>query len=404
MTVTIDEEAGLAGSAIALPHSPDFEVLFSFGLSGDTFNDEPMGRLFEVGRQAYVDQAPLPIEYDVIAHMAGVDLVDVQRALALALSPRAAIRIAREIVARRERMRLVESLAQVNRDLAGGGDLADARAAVERLLAEPDRSTIHPSYTITDAIDSERPYDWVIPDFLERGNRLLVTATEGAGKTELLMQIAMQAAVGVHPWWPPRQIEPVNTLYVDLELGHHAVARRMARLARAAGVKDTGRLRWVSKPGGIDLLAGGAAFLATQLANHPAELLCLGPLYQAYGPPLKGDAGGEAQAKQLAYVLDRLVTRFGVALVMETHAPHAGDGRFRNLRPFGSSVWLRWPDFGIGLYPDDDSPAQFNLSHWRGPRDDRYWPDALTRGSKPWSWEPYWPDGNPFTPHQEEAF
>jgi len=69
-------------------------------------------------------------------------------------------------------------------------------------------------------------------------------------------------------------------------------------------------------------------------------------------------------------------------LVMETHAPHGGNFG-RDLRPFGSSVWLRWPEFGIGLRKEDDD--RYLVEHWRGPRDKRTWPTALQR-RREWPW------------------
>ncbi len=41
--------------------------------------------------------------------------------------------------------------------------------------------------------------DWVIPALLRRGDRLLITAGEGDGKSVLCAQIAVCAAAGLHP-------------------------------------------------------------------------------------------------------------------------------------------------------------------------------------------------------------
>jgi replicative DNA helicase len=75
---------------------------------------------------------------------------------------------------------------------------------------------------------------------------------------------------------------------------------------------------------------------------------------------------------------------------METHAPHGGSFG-RDLRPFGSSVWLRWPEFGIGIHTDPDDDRNYLLKHWRGPRDVRPWPSVLCRGAGPWPWTPVMP-------------
>jgi hypothetical protein len=49
------------------------------------------------------------------------------------------------------------------------------------------------------------------------------------------------------------------------------------------------------------------------------------------------------------------------------------------MRPYGASLWSRWPEFGIYLSPKG------TLTHWRGQRDERAWPEALER-SDPWPW------------------
>ena len=395
-----EEEAGIVGALLCMSRGTvddrrRFERLFASGLTAAMFTSPTMAALWETGRAAHERDEKLPLEAEIVARMADVDPDDVRWAWSYCYGVEAAIAVAREVVARRERIRLVEGLSGATTHLADGVPIPEGRAEAEEVLAEPDVSATDPSFTVEDARAAGRPYDWVVPDFLERGNRLLITATEGAGKTELLVQLALQAAVGVHPW-TLRKVPPVRTLYIDLELGAQSVARRVARLADAAGVHDDGRLRWVSRPGGLDLIADGGAFLARQLAEHPAELLCLGPLYQAHRAAPKGDIGGENQARELAHIFDRLCSRFGLAIILETHAPHAVDGRGnRVLRPFGSSVWQRWPDFGIALAPDEENPKRHNLSWFRGDRDERKWPTALDRYSKPWSWDPYWDDGMP---------
>lgn len=66
------------------------------------------------------------------------------------------------------------------------------------------------------------------------------------------------------------------------------------------------------------------------------------------------------------------------------------DGKTRQLRPLGSSLFLRWPEFGYGLRPTpetmhEEHPSVIELSAWRGARDERYWPKQLKHGhTLPW--------------------
>jgi hypothetical protein len=64
------------------------------------------------------------------------------------------------------------------------------------------------------------------------------------------------------------------------------------------------------------------------------------------------------------------------------------------LRPFGSSLWKRWPEFGYCLKLTRDSDFHARMCHlipWRGPRDERDWPAGLAAGGS-WPWSPLAPE------------
>jgi hypothetical protein len=95
-----------------------------------------------------------------------------------------------------------------------------------------------------------------------------------------------------------------------------------------------------------------------------------------------GDPTEEGPAKVVAARLDRLRAAHGCAVLLEAHSPHATGGKARRPeRPYGASLWLRWPEFGLHLAAEGD------LRHWRGPRDRRDWPARLQRGGA-WPWTP----------------
>ena len=84
------------------------------------------------------------------------------------------------------------------------------------------------------------------------------------------------------------------------------------------------------------------------------------------------------------------------ALILEAHSGHGENVRDRNVRPLGSSLWMRWPEFGYGIATTTQTrkgtPVDFRV--WRGPRDEREWPVKLLRSS-PWPWDGEW---EPHTP------
>jgi hypothetical protein len=303
------------------------------------------------------------------------------------------------VAAHRVRRDLIHRAADINRLAWEGGEIDVAIDQAREWLGHIDmpvgRGAPDPDVdTFAGQVDTA--YDWLIPDLLEHRDRMLVTAAEGAGKSYLLAQIAVMTAAGIHPWtW--EQMTPRNVAIIDLENSARLVTRRLGRLRSQAGPHfDPQRLRVHVRPGGIDLTARtDRRWLIDRCLANATELLVIGPAYRmSAGVAERGDVGGENQARTVTKALDEIRMTCNVTLLMETHAPHGGTFG-RDLRPFGSSVWLRWPEFGIGLAKDKDDPTgkRFALTHWRGPRDEREWPTALVRDGSRWPWTPEMPAG-----------
>jgi replicative DNA helicase len=240
------------------------------------------------------------------------------------------------------------------------------------LLAEPPKS------------------DWVIPDLMERADRLVLTGSEGLGKSTLNRQLAVMAAAGIHPFDHERRFEPARVMVVDCENGQRLSMRRYAPLLRTA--REQGELRhWrlYLEPGGLDLAArGGSGWLLRRVEREQPDLLVIGPLYRLH----MGDPNDERDARRVAAVLDRAREVCGSALIVEAHSPHGQQGKTRSVRPVGSSLWLRWPEFGYGLArTEEEADAPFRVCEvraWRGPRDERAWPKRVRAGgsSTVWPW------------------
>lgn len=225
--------------------------------------------------------------------------------------------------------------------------------------------------------------DWVIPGILERGDRVILTGEEGAGKSHLGRQVAMQTAAGIHPF-TGAPITPVRVLLVDLENPAGILRRQLRPLRVQAGpTLDPERFRIVSRTEGIDLTkTTDRDWLAAAVNDARPDLLITGPIYKM----ADGDPNEEKSAKPVALFLDYLRAATGTAIWLEAHVGNETSGsKHRARRPFGWSGWRRWPEFGIHL--DKDGA----LTHWRGARETREWPTALQRGGE-------WP----FTPVTDE--
>lgn len=228
-------------------------------------------------------------------------------------------------------------------------------------------------------------YEWVIPWLLEKNERVIVVAAEGVGKTMLARQVAILAATGMHPFTYQR-IKPVKTLTVDLE-NPERIIRRTSRSIQENALKYGFERRSIaelfSKPSGLDLLnMNDRILLEEQIEKAKPEILVMGPLYKAFVDP--GGRTSEAVAVEVAKYLDYIRVTYNCALWLEHHAPLGQSQSTRELRPFGSAVWSRWPEFGLALQPDFGAmtPYTYDVRHFRGARDERPWPTKIKRGKR----------------------
>lgn len=226
-------------------------------------------------------------------------------------------------------------------------------------------------------------YEWAIPGLIERGERVIVVAAEGVGKTMLARQVALLSAAGIHPF-SFQPMKPIKTLTVDLENPDRIIRRTGRSIAmQAMSQARISRLNaeLLTRPSGIDLLkASDRAMLEDALDRVKPELLVIGPLYKAFLDP--GGRTSESIALEVAKYLDTIRTIYKCALWIEHHAPLGTSMTSRDLRPFGSAVWSRWPEFGISLQPDPTALGAYvyDVRHFRGARDERQWPTKMKRG------------------------
>lgn len=283
--------------------------------------------------------------------------------------------------------------------------VAQARDIRDRGRAADDL----PVMDIIDFVQVEDTYDWLIPNLLERGDRLILTASEGGGKSTLMRQLAVTVAAGIHPFRHREHTNPATVLVLDCENGEPASRRKYRPLLNAAARTGRPLRRGVfhieCRPEGVDLTRpADRAWVMRRIELLKPELLIIGPVYRLHA----GNPNDEELARKVSVVIDEARATVNCAVLMEAHAPHHnGFTQHRNLRPLGSSLWMRWPEFGYGLRPVEDEKSAASTEGargrrfvpWRGARDERDWPAFLRQGDD-WPWIPYKPvDADPFTGH-----
>jgi len=239
---------------------------------------------------------------------------------------------------------------------------------------------------LSEILQGDDSYDWIVPGLLERQDRLIVTGPEGFGKTTFIRQISILSAAGINPI-TFEKIRPVRVLVVDAENTERQwrrAVRFMSEKAADVGVVDPRQTIQVAAGKRIDITKGShLSDIHRLIDEHKPDMLMIGPLYKLVPKAINNDD----DAAPLIVALDSLRER-GLTLIMEAHAGKASnlEGE-RDLRPRGSAALLGWPEFGFGLRPVVGEPEVIQLSRWRGDRDERLWPRKMRRGGM-WPWMP----------------
>lgn len=258
--------------------------------------------------------------------------------------------------------------------------------------------------TITELFGKEFSNRPLVPDLVFRADRIVITGAEGLSKSTACTQWAATLAAGLHPWTGESFGPGMRVLLVDTENNEQQtqhryrwVGQRIEAVGGAVGWSD--RIHHQIRPEGLDLVGRDRAWFSKLVGKVSPDLIVLGPAYKLMGAAKTND---DAAVLAFFAVLDEIRIKHDTALMIEAHSGHAKEGDERSLRPFGSSVWMRWPEVGIGLRRNAELDTGEKVAKvvdvvpWRGfRRGDTNWPDRLLRGRDhqlPWVpfHEDYW--------------
>jgi len=241
---------------------------------------------------------------------------------------------------------------------------------------------------------------WVLQDYLCRGERMMITGTPGLGKSTLSRQLAVCAASGMDPF-TGRPRPEMTVLAVDLENPEYIAQRRWHELRQAVnahGHTISSERLWLDlRPGGLRLgNAEDRRWLRRMVTMTNPDLLVIGPAYKMMVGVSSQDRD-ELIARSVTEVIDDMRSINGCAVVLEAHAgkgPDMGGGGAAKVEPYGSALWQWWTDFGYGIRvpggkPDPGAKERrlVEFVDWKLPRDPRKWPSALesTGAWMPWT-------------------
>lgn len=237
----------------------------------------------------------------------------------------------------------------------------------------------------------------IIPGYLAEANVVLLVGEEGFGKSLLMRQTAVQCAAGINPF-TGAAMTPLRVVYIDAENPEHQQKIDWVKLDHLATRHNNGRemsddnltiiSAWQDPP---DLITpGGQAWLMERITGYKPQLLLMGPISDL----VVGKLADDDVARKFKRAIYKGRSICGTAFMIEHHSPHRMQGdKQREMRPYGSSVFRRFPDFGYGIQPrlGEDEAGQFDLVPFRGARvRSRAWPEMLrwgTPNSLEWPWE-----------------
>lgn len=382
-------EQGVIGGAIAHPRSID--ELHREVAAGD-FHDMRLGKIYQGITEMHLagEHVDSLTVWDRLAgwDVRGIDLVDLG-AWADGATPGSAVYYAGKVRAASMRRLLAEIGERMQEGTDPGIAIARASEDLRRLRdMSAGGKSVRWLREVLDVPEEDDAYDWAIPDLLERQDRLMLSAGEGAGKSTMLRQIAILGAAGIHPF-DFHQIDPLNVLVIDAENSERQwrrAARGLTETAAERGRRDPRNHLALHCVPVMDITRpNDLGQIHRWIDEAKPDLLLLGPLYRV----TKGSLNDDDDVAPVLAALDSIRER-NVAMLIEVHAGHArSTSGERELRPRGSSALLGWPEFGLGLRRDKKVEGRhptFSMVRWRGDRDRRDWPQKLVRGQV-WPWE-----------------
>jgi len=254
-------------------------------------------------------------------------------------------------------------------------DQDDAQRAVEEVLARL-RDVAYNGQPLGPAIEWEMlpfatwhkrprpPREELLGPLIVKGQRLVLGAETGAGKSTLIWWIAKALASGGRflDWYAER---PCRVLIVDAEQGDHDLERLMDETHLA----DAENCYLIHAPDGLSLDRAEEERMKLELALEQCQpdVVVLDPLYKLH----TGDPNDEREAVALMRLFDNWRVRFNFALILPSHMRKPDrkqrDSDFSMHEIFGASAYLRGAETVLGLKLITDGLSRLYFFKSRSP-------------------------------------
>lgn len=197
--------------------------------------------------------------------------------------------------------------------------------------------------TLAEVWDDPPPLkDELIPNILRVGHKMLISGPSKAGKSFLLMNLAISMAEGVD--WLGMKCRQGKVCYVNLELDSASCFNRFKEIYSRRGLRpehtdaiDIWNLRGHSVP--MDRLA---PILIHRFKDKHYEAIIIDPIYKV----ITGDENSATEMSKFCSYFDRVATEMSVAMIYCHHHSKGAIDKYDNAmdRSSGSGVFARDPD------------------------------------------------------------
>ena len=207
---------------------------------------------------------------------------------------------------------------------------------------------------------------FTIPGMLQRNERLVLTGSEGGGKSVFIYQLLTGAAYGVDTL-TLEQFDPQRVMFIDVENNEFQARANLDKIVPTLDGMTSGIVpNWRSlKRRVVNLLdTKDRSDILRRVTHYAPDILYMGTAYKLT------DITDETHraVRAIQSVVDRIRQEIDCTVIVEHHAGHGHMNDRNNMRPEGSSYWLRWPDFGYGMMPLQSATRMMRLKAWRGDR------------------------------------
>lgn len=232
-------------------------------------------------------------------------------------------------------------------------------------LLDKDTKKLPPILTLRQAIDELPPTPPPIIDgLLREGHKMIVSGASKAGKSFLLMELAVATSTGSD--WMGLQCRRNPVLYINLEIDPSSARDRFVRICKARSVDpntisvDMWNLRGHAEP--LDELAP-LMIKAMRDSGREYGMVIIDPIYKV----ITGDENNASEMGYFCNQFDTICDQTGAAVVYCHHHSKGAQGNKKAIdRSSGSGVFARDPDAIVDIVGLEDPrglTTEYRKSH-----------------------------------------